>query len=206
MGKGGLKHSVPSIFADDTNISVNATTVDQISVKLDTEIQKIHAWLTANKLKLNTTKTEFMVIGSKHNLTKVQSDPTITIGNNNIKRVYQIKSLGVIIDDKLNWKKNILSICKKTSKGIGMLRFCKSFVSQYTLKMIYNALILPHFDYCSLVWSNSSETLKLNLQKLQNRAARVITGDNYDVRSKQILLKLGWKTLDERRQNLIENI
>jgi hypothetical protein len=72
--------------------------------------------------------------------------------------------------------------------------------------MIYNALILPHFDYCSLVWSNCSETLKLNLQKLQNRAARVITGDNYDVRSKQILLKLGWKTLclDERRQNLME--
>jgi hypothetical protein len=85
-----------------------------------------------------------------------------------------------------------------------MLRFCKSFVSRDTLKIIYIALILPHFDYCSLVWSNCSETLKLYLQKLQNRAARVITGDNYDVRSKQTLLKLGWKTLDERRQNLME--
>ena len=42
-----------------------------------------------------------MIIGSKHNLTKVQSDPTITIGNNDIKHVYQTKSLGVIIDDKL---------------------------------------------------------------------------------------------------------
>ena len=144
-----------------------------------------------------------MIIGSKHNLTKVQTDPIITIGNNNLKRVYKTKSLGIIIDDKLNWKENIHSICKKTSKGIGMLRFCKSFVSRNTLKMIYNALILPHFDYCSLVWSNCSETLKLNLQKLQNRAARVITGDNYDVRSKQILVKLGWKTLDERRQNLM---
>ena len=40
-----LDESVPSIFADDTNISVNATTVDQISVKLNTEIKKIHAWL-----------------------------------------------------------------------------------------------------------------------------------------------------------------
>ena len=47
--------------------------VDQISVKLNTEIQKIHTWLTANKLTLNTTKTEFMIIGSKHNLTKVQT-------------------------------------------------------------------------------------------------------------------------------------
>jgi hypothetical protein len=117
-------------------------------------------------------------------------DPIITIGNNNIKRVYKTKSLGIIIDDKLNWKENIHSICKGTSKGTGMLRFCKSFVSRNTLKMIYNALILPHFDYCFLVWSNCSETLKLNLQKLQNRAARVITGVNYDVRSKQILLSL----------------
>ena len=199
-----LDESIPSIFADDTNIAVNATNVDQISVKLNTEIQKIHTWLTANKLTLNATKTEFIIIGSKHNLTKAQTDPIITIGNNNIKRVYKTKSLGIIINDKLNWKENIHSICKKTSKGIGMPRFCKSFVSQNTLKMIYNALILPHFDYCSLVWSNCSETLKLNLQKLQNRVARVITGDNYDVRSKQILLKLGWQTLNERRQNLME--
>ena len=35
-----LDESIPSIFADDTNISVNATNVDQISVKLNTEIQK----------------------------------------------------------------------------------------------------------------------------------------------------------------------
>jgi hypothetical protein len=55
-------------FADDTNISVNVTNVDQISVKLNTEIQKIPTWLTANKLTLNATKTEFMIIGSKHNL------------------------------------------------------------------------------------------------------------------------------------------
>jgi hypothetical protein len=139
--------------------------VDQISVKLNTEIQKIHTWLTANKLTLNTTKTEFMIIGSKHNLTKVQTDPIITIGNNNIKCIYKTKSLGIIIDDKLNWKANIHSICKKTSKGIGMLRFCKSFVSRNTLKMIYNnALILPHFDYCPLVWSNCSErSIKTNI-------------------------------------------
>ena len=62
-----------------------------------------------------------------------------------------------------------------------MLGFYKSFVSQDTLKMIYNALILPHFDYCSLVWSNCSETLKLNLQKLQNRTLRVITGDIHEL-------------------------
>jgi hypothetical protein len=52
---------------------------------------------------------------------RVQTDPIITIGNNNIKRVYKTKNLGIITDDMLNWKENIHSICKKTSKGIGML-------------------------------------------------------------------------------------
>ena len=82
--------------------NVNGTTVDQISVKSNIEIHKIHEWLIASILTLNTTKTEFMIIGSKHNLTKIQTDPIITIGNNSIKRVYKTKGLGIIIDDKLN--------------------------------------------------------------------------------------------------------
>ena len=58
---------------------------------------------------------------------------------------------------------------------------------------------MPYFDYCSLVWANCSQTLKNKVQRLQNRAARVITGDSYDIRSKDISNKLRWKNLEERR-------
>jgi hypothetical protein len=54
-------------------------------------------------------------------------------------------------------------------------------------------MVQPYFEYCSLVWGNCGESLKEKLQKLQNRAARVITGDTYDIRSKDILKKLNWK-------------
>ena len=59
---------------------------------------------------------------------------------------------------------------------------------------MYHSLVLPYFDYCSLVWNNCSQTLKDKVQRLQNRAARVITGDNYnyDIRSSDIFNKLGW--------------
>ena len=40
-----------------------------------------------------------------------------------------------------------------------------------TLKTIYSATVLPHFDYCTLVWDNCSQTLNNKLEKLQNRAA-----------------------------------
>ena len=80
-----------------------------------------------------------------------------------------------------------------------MIRRAKPYVKTDTLKLMYQSLVLPYFDYCSLVWANCSQTLKNKVQRLQNRAARVITGDSYDIRSKDILNKLGWKNLEERR-------
>jgi hypothetical protein len=58
-----------------------------------------------------------------------------------------------------------------------MLRRIKEYVFTSTLIIVYNAIILSHFDYCSLVWDECEDYLLKKLQKLQNRAARVITGD-----------------------------
>ena len=63
---------------------------------------------------------------------------------------------------------------------------------------VYNAIILPHFDYCSLVWDNCSDYLIDKLQKLQNRAARVITSKTYETRSCDVLKELQWQPLTER--------
>ena len=135
-----------------------------------------------------------MIIGSRHNLAKIKKHPIISIPEKKIQRVQKTKSLGVIIDEKLDWKEQIDAISKKVSKGMGALRLCKLFFPLDTLKILYNTLILPYFDYCCLVWNNCSITLKTNLRKHQNSAARIITDDTYDIRSKQILEKLGWKT------------
>ena len=64
---------------------------------------------------------------------------------------------------------------------------------------MYQSLVLTYFDYCSLIWGNCNQTLKGKIQRLQNRAARIITGDTYDVHSKDILSRSGWKNLEERR-------
>ncbi len=81
---------------------------------------------------------------------------------------------------------HINMVATKVSKGIGMIRRMKAFVPQSTLISVYNSIILPHFDYCSLVWDIGNAYSLEKLQKLQNRAARVITGKSYDVRSKDI--------------------
>ena len=64
---------------------------------------------------------------------------------------------------------------------------------------IYNSLIQLLFDYCDVVRDSLPAAGAGILQKLQNRAARVITHQGYDIRSNEIRKTLNWKTLAEMR-------
>ena len=69
----------------------------------------------------------------------------------------------------------------------------------HTAIKIYKGLIEPHFDYCSVVWDGLSQQLSEKLQKLQNRAARVITKSSYNMNSSYLLNSLSWDNLSVRR-------
>ena len=61
---------------------------------------------------------------------------------------------------------------------------------------MYNALVMPYFNYCGAVWGNINKGLADKLQKMQNRAARILTFSNYEVRSRVLLDGLGWERLE----------
>ena len=115
--------------------------------------------------------------------------------------VYYIKHFEAIVDDKLLWNEHIDGITIRASKGLGMLRRMKPFVPRSILITIYKPLILLYLDYCCLVWDNCSNYLLDNLQKIQNKAARIITGESYEIRSSDLLRKLNWPNLKERRSH-----
>ena len=71
----------------------------------------------------------------------------------------------------------------------------RHLVPQATLHLIYQALIQPHFDYCNIVWGICGRTLQNKIQKLQNRAARVLTNSNYDADAGHLFELLRWKNL-----------
>ena len=194
-----LAHSKPNLFADDTNISTSSECMKDLEKRLNSDLENIYQWLVSNRLTLNLTKTEYMIIGSRHRLKKIELNPEIKIGGQSVKRVKTTKCLGMIIDDKLRWEGHIDHVSKKVSRGIGAMKLIKPYVPKNCLNQIYNALVKPYFDYCSLVWQNCKLEKQIKLQKLQNRAARVITGDNWETRSKDVLNKLDWKNLKERR-------
>ena len=150
-----------------------------------------------------SNKSEYMIIASRPNLNSIDATTTsISIAGEQITRVKSTESLGIIIDEQLKWHEHNNKQCTTISARIGMLRRSRDFVTQDVLITMYNSLVLPRFTYCSTVWHGSSADHISKLYKLQKRAARVITGSNYDIRSTDIFETLNWRpikdNLDER--------
>jgi hypothetical protein len=109
-------------------------------VRLNTELENVDEWLTANKLTLNIEKTEYMIIGSYKRISNIQKvdEIKIRIGDNEIKRVKTTKSLGIVIDENLARNENIDNLIVKVSRAIGVIRRPKKCVKQDALKLMYN--------------------------------------------------------------------
>ena len=109
------------MYADDTLLLSAMSYPNDINVELIPEFFKICDWLQANKLSLNTLKTEYMVLETEQMLTQIGSIPKIKIGSSYLKRIVKTKSLGLIIDDNLRWEEHIDYICSKTKWNIGII-------------------------------------------------------------------------------------
>ena len=107
--------------------------------------------------------------------------------------------LGLEIYEFLTWETHIASVSKKVSSGISIMRKIKPSVPISSLLNIYQSVVEPYFDYCSIVWNGIGDNLADKLQKLQNRAARVITDAGYLTPTKEILNKRGCSNLEERK-------
>ena len=63
-----------------------------------------------------------------------------------------MKFLGAILDEKLTFKEHIEYVAKKLSIGIGFLYRAREALNYKQLTLLYNAILVPHINYCNLVW------------------------------------------------------
>ena len=101
------------------------------------------------------------------------------------------------IDCSLDWKEQIKAVSYKVSRAVGFLRHAKSFLPKETLQTLYRGIVEPHLRYCCSVWGCAGVTEINQLQKLQNRAARIITSSSYHAPGRPLIAGMGWKTVDE---------
>ncbi len=136
------------LFADDTSILLANKKLDILEQIMNTELQKVSAWLLANKLSLNISKSNFLLISSR----KTDKSIKLKINSKDLKQENYTKHLGVIIDNNLNWKLHIKQINLKLSKGIGVLYKLRHLVPKQSLKTLYSSFIQSHVLYGILNW------------------------------------------------------
>ena len=130
-----------AMFADDTSLSRTFKNVSELNNELIPSFINICEWLKANKLSLNTVKTDFMIIGTSKRLQNLDTSPETTpyalyINNAPIRRVKQAKNLGLIIDEHLSWEQHIEYISGKLKRNIGILKRMSTVLPNESLDMI----------------------------------------------------------------------
>ena len=110
------------MYADDTHIIYGSADLHSMQSSLNRDLRNIHEWLLCNKLTLNTTKNEFMLIGSRQKLSTLSEPLELSVDNVPIKQVSTTKSLGILIDDNMAWHSHIDKLSKKIASGIGAIK------------------------------------------------------------------------------------
>jgi hypothetical protein len=164
---------MPIIFADDTNVFLGGKSINQCIETINIEMNNLIKWIQCNRLSLNVTKTNYIIF-SKSKVLSANLLP-LTINNTVIDRVYSLKFLGIVIDDKLSWSEHIKYIRGKISRSIGMLSCARKNLDRKTLIQLYYAFIYPYLSYCIDVWGHCSQQLFFSVFKTQKRALRIIS-------------------------------
>ena len=108
--------SLPTLFADDTCLAINANSLSNLELNIHSELEKISKWVNANQLTINPEKTNILVIPPK--LKSTHDKIVVNINSTPIKIVKEVKYLGIIVDNKLTFGPHIAHLESKLSRAI----------------------------------------------------------------------------------------
>ena len=164
-------------YADDTEIS-SSSKPDNFTEALDslaTCTEDVSRWMSQNKLKINTDKTEVMPVGIKSCLNKI-SEHSIELDGLKIEFKECIKYLGVYLDPTLSMKNHISNVCRGCFLEIRRISSIKKYLNREALIQLVVTTVLSRLDYCNSTLSNISDEQFHHLQRVQNAATRLILG------------------------------
>ena len=178
------------LFADDTNIFCSNSDLDILSNLLNSELSNVSKWFKSNKLSLNINKTNFIHFRKSHSH---EAACRLFIDGSPLSEKQSTKFLGITIDSNLNWNEHVQNIHRYISRNVGILYKLKDYITERSLFILYNSLILSHITYCNIVWGNCSLTKINSLLLLQKKSLRIITKSSYLSHSEPMFYRL--KTL-----------
>ena len=158
------------MFADDACLSSDHDDPAKLENIINLELVKVSNWLKSNKLFVNHSKSNFLIFTKK----RIKHNFEILLDNLKLNQAHSTKYLGVIINDKLDWKDHIANLRSKLSRNSYAISKLKPYVNKATLKLTYYSLIYPHLQYCISSWGGAANSNLDPIIKLQKRLIRNI--------------------------------
>ena len=163
---------------------------DSLSHAIENCVAELRSWMISNMLMVNDSKTEFLIVGSKQQLERVNI-PFIHVGEDQITPVTSVRNLGVIFDSNLKMDMQITKACQ-IAYHVHNIRRIRKFLSQEATCTIIHAFITSQIDYCNSLMNGLPENLIKKLQRVQNTAARLVFNLRKYDRITPTLVTLQW--------------
>lgn len=165
-------------YADDTQLYLSFKPDSLLSGEkavqdMENCISDVRSWMFSNELMINDTKTEFIIIGSRQQLLKVNIS-SVKVGGADISPVKCVRNLGAWFDCTMSMDTHINKICSKAFRGLYNIRQIRKFLTPSSTKTLVHAFVTSHLDYCNSLLFGLPNYQYDRLQKVLNAAARVI--------------------------------
>ena len=170
-------HNIPShMYADDTQLYVSfiPSQSDGAITQMQDCLEEIREWMNSNYLKLNNSKTEYIVIGSHHLTKKLDNVSSIVIGEACVNSVVSARNIGVVIDDQLSMAEHVSSVCRTCYMHLRHISQIRKYLTQNAAASLVNALITSSLDYANSILFGLPDYLIWRLELIQNNAARIV--------------------------------
>ena len=188
-----------NMFADDSLLYVSGENIHDVQRQLQMAINNASNWYNKNRLALNEGKTQIMIIYG--NSKEPENPNEIVVNGISIPYVNSTNYLGIILDNKLNFKDHVVNVVSKTKSKLSALRRLRQFLPEKTIHLIYKTKIEPSLEYANTVWLHTSMSNIKLIQRQQNLAARIIK-NNFDYEntcSSELVSELKWLTCEKRQ-------
>ena len=187
-------------YADDTQVAISGPKerLPDIQKALEEVLDTLATYFLQNGMKINTAKTELMVIGDKSALQSAAAEPArVEFIGETLKPVSTARNLGVMFDSRFSFEPHIDSVIHKCFGILIGLMHAKQLLPAKVLPTVVNALVMSHVRYCSQVFACANKTALKRLQKVQNFAARVISGRRKFDHVSDVIENLEWLSIAE---------
>jgi hypothetical protein len=189
----------PHAYVDDMQIYgfCHPSDTSALQQRVSECVDDVTAWMTANRLQLNHSKTEILWCSSQRRQHQIPTEP-IRIGDALIPSSSTVRDLGVYIDANITMKTHVTFIVRSCFASLRQLRSIRRSIPPHALQTLIRALVISRIDYCSSVLAGMPGTQLRRLQSVLNAAAQLIFSARRHDNITSLLRELHWLRFPER--------